>query len=352
MLTVTGMTVVLAGIAGASAIHHLNSSSEVKSGSASDSPLSLQARRVHALGRLEPAGRLLNISARSGNEGARVDRLLVREGDDVTAGELLAVLDNESLRQAVLAEAEARWHLTQIQLEQVKAGAKEGDIAAQKLRVELQAEQKRVAERELQRARDLHAKNVLTIEELDKKKWSVDQAELEYQRAQEQLKSLSEVRDIDVRVAERNVAVAEAAVHRAQVDLQNTKIQAPTAGRILKIHAFPGEKIGDTGLLEMGDVLHMEAVAEIFEADVVFLRPGLKAIVHVDCLEDPISGEISEIGHRVARKVVLTNDPVNDTDARVVEVRIRLSPDEVDRVVRLSNARIEVSIEIPAGSGP
>jgi HlyD family secretion protein len=47
----------------------------------------------------------------------------------------------------------------------------------------------------------------------------------------------------------------------------------------------------------------------------------------------------------VARKIVLTNDPVSDTDARVVEVRIDLEPESARRVERLSNARVEVFIE-------
>jgi HlyD family secretion protein len=41
---------------------------------------------------------------------------------------------------------------------------------------------------------------------------------------------------------------------------------------------------------------------------------------------------------------VLTNDPVSDTDARVVEVRIDLKSDQIESVARLSNARVEVTI--------
>jgi HlyD family secretion protein len=48
----------------------------------------------------------------------------------------------------------------------------------------------------------------------------------------------------------------------------------------------------------------------------------------------------------VARKSVLTNDPVSDTDARVVEVRVTLAPQSAARVVRLANARVEVTIDI------
>lgn len=47
----------------------------------------------------------------------------------------------------------------------------------------------------------------------------------------------------------------------------------------------------------------------------------------------------------VAKKDVLANDPVADTDARVVEVKVRLQADDARQVERLSNARVEVTID-------
>jgi HlyD family secretion protein len=99
-------------------------------------------------------------------------------------------------------------------------------------------------------------------------------------------------------------------------------------------------------VLELGDVREMQAVAEVFEADVSLLREGLSAEVVVDGSGDRLTGRVVEIGHLVARKVVLTNDPVSDTDARVVEVRVSLDAESSARVARLSNARVEVKISL------
>lgn len=347
ILWIGTILVLLGGITAASVAHHFQHQAQAETKSSAPPP---RALRIHALGRLEPAGTVLKIFPPSGNDGTRVEKLLVNEGDDIPANALVAVLDNEKLRQASLVEAEARLQLAQTRLEQVKAGAKAGDIAAQQLSVDLHAEQMKVADRELKRALELSEKKIITKEDFDNKQWIVDRIKLEHRRSLEQLKSVKEVRDIDVRVAEREVASSQAAVRRAGIDLETTQVRSPSAGRVLKIHTHSGERISDQGLLELGDVLHMEAVAEVFEADVTQLTPGLPAIVKVDCLEKPIPGEVAQIGHRVARKVVLTNDPVSDTDARVVEVRIRLAPDEIQRVVRLSNARVEVTIELPHDS--
>lgn len=341
------LVVVLAGIAGATAVHRLQSDSKSGRESASPDPAAIPVNHVHALGRLEPAGTVLSLSPPSGNEGARVERMLVAEGDDVPADFVVATLDNADRRRAALAEAEARLDAAKARLNQTRAGAKEGDIAAQRYAVDVVVEQIKVAQRELKRARELHAKNVLTIEDLDNKQWAVDRAELEHRRAQELLKSVGEVREIDVRVAEQDVATALAAVQRAQSELDASEVRTRSAGRILKIHTHQGERIGDQGLLEIGDVLHMEAVAEIFEADVFRVRPGQAALVKLDCVDEELRGEVAEVGHLVARKAVLSNDPVSDTDARVVEVRIRLKPEDCERVARLSNARVEVQIELP-----
>jgi HlyD family secretion protein len=47
----------------------------------------------------------------------------------------------------------------------------------------------------------------------------------------------------------------------------------------------------------------------------------------------------------IGRKDVLSSDPVDDTDARVVEVRIRLDEKDGQRVSGLSWAKVEVMIE-------
>jgi HlyD family secretion protein len=348
LLWCLALVVTLGGFGGAAAVCQLQSESVPHANESIATAAASLGRRVHALGRLEPAGTVLRLSPPSGNEGARVERLMVREGEDVPAGSVVAVLDNAERRQAACAEAEARWHAAQARLEQIRAGAKAGDIAAQRFAVEVLAEQIKVARRELKRARDLHAKNVVTVEDLDAKQWAADRVELEHRRALELLKSISEVRETDVRVAEQEVATALAAVQRARADLAASEVRTPAAGRILKIHTRQGERIGDRGLLEVGDVLRMEAVAEIFEGDVFHIRPGLPAVVTVDSVADPLPGEVADVGHVVARKAVLSNDPVSDTDARVVEVRIRLRPADCERVARLSNARGEAQIELSA----
>ena len=160
------------------------------------------------------------------------------------------------------------------------------------------------------------------------------------------LSSLSEVRETDVRAAQSDIDAAVAAVASAQAELAGSELKAPLAGRILRIRSFPGERVDPQGLLELADVGSMQAVAEVYEGDVGLLSPGLPAKVVLDASGEELSGVVAEIGNAVARKVVLTNDPVSDTDARVVEVRIDLEAASAAKVARLSNARVEVFIQL------
>lgn len=304
------------------------------------------ARRVqvHSLGRLEPTGTILQLSPRSGNEGAVIEKLLVNEGDDVDAGATLAILDNQTRRQAAVEEAQARLAAAEARLQQIKAGAKSGDIEAQQAAVNLAESQSKVAARDLGRAKELHAKQAISIELVDQRQWEFDRLQIEQRRAAGTLASLREIRDVDVAVAEKDITGAHAAVARAQADLDASVVTAPVSGRILKIHTHPGEKLNERGVLEMGDVLRMQAVAEVFEADVSLIQKGMKAEIRIDSSGRQIEGTVIEIGNLVSRKVVLTNDPVSDTDARVVEVRIDLNSNQIESVARLANARVEVTI--------
>ncbi|MEY3175412.1 MAG: hypothetical protein RLZZ436_3326 [Planctomycetota bacterium] len=301
---------------------------------------------VHALGRLEPASRILELSPESGNEGATIRELLVEEGQDVEAGAVLAILDNYVRREASVAEARAALNAAEAKLAQVRAGAKSGDITAQEASLALTRQQATVARRELDRAKELHQRKALSIEDLDTRQWELDRLLIEQQRAAGLLDSLREIRETDVQAAVAEVARAQAVLASAETLLASSRIQAPVAGRILRIHVRPGERLGNDGVLELGDVRQMQAVAEVFEADVSLLRTGLNAEVVVDGSGIRLQGKVVEIGHLVARKIVLTNDPVSDTDARVVEVRVALDAQSSTQVARLSNSRVEVTIQL------
>lgn len=128
VLRIVVLVLVLGGIAGATAVHRMQADAAAGRASTAPDAATATVEHVHALGRLEPAGTVLRLSPPSGNEGARVERLLVSEGDDVPAGCVVATLDNADRRKAALAEAEARLDAAKARLDQTRAVQRRGTL--------------------------------------------------------------------------------------------------------------------------------------------------------------------------------------------------------------------------------
>jgi HlyD family secretion protein len=322
-----------------------SSMQNVRSNQAPTSSPAMHPHSVHALGRLEPDGTILSLFPASGNEGACVTELLVCEGQDVTEGELLATMDTYHRKACTLAEADAALQASKTRLKQIEAGAKQGDILAAEAAVQLASDQVQVAKREMERAKQLKSQNAIAEEEMDSRTWSFDRAVRELSRLEGVLQSTKEVRGIDVAVQRAQVSLSESVKQSAIAHLEATQLKAPCAGRVLKIHTRLGEKPSSQGIIDLGNVLQMQAVAEVYEGDIDKLEMGQAALIRLDSLARPLHGSIVEIGNMVARKVVLTNDPVSDTDARIVEVRVAIVAEDVSKVIRMSNARVEVHFQ-------
>ena len=99
-------------------------------------------RKITALGRLEPLGEVIRLGVSQSLDGDRISQLLVKEGDRVKAGQVIAILDARDRLKSVLDETQEKVKVARASLAQVKAGAKSGEIAAQVATIgKLKAEQ-------------------------------------------------------------------------------------------------------------------------------------------------------------------------------------------------------------------
>ncbi len=137
---------------------------------------------------------------------------------------------------------------------------------------------------------------------------------------------------------------AKANVERAQAELELSYVRAPHAGIILKINTFPGELVKNEGILELGNIQKMYVTAEVYETDISRVKLGQSVTIKTDKIIGDLEGNVEEIGWKVGRQDVLGTDPVVDTDARVVEVKISLDHRSSAKVNRLTNLKINVII--------
>ncbi|MEO0967037.1 MAG: HlyD family efflux transporter periplasmic adaptor subunit [Cyanobacteria bacterium J06639_18] len=141
VIALTLPIVVAAGILATAKVEQLRTMTGV-----SVTPTAPATISVNAIGRLEPTGKVIKLSAPSSGLEAvsRVDRVLVREGQSIEKGETIAILDNLSTNQAVLSEARAKLQESRANLVSIRTVSPR-DIEAQiavvnRLRAQLGAE--------------------------------------------------------------------------------------------------------------------------------------------------------------------------------------------------------------------
>jgi HlyD family secretion protein len=341
---------------------------------------------VAALGYLEPQGEVTYVSAStplsSEGGGSRIYQLLVKEGDKVRTGQVIAILDNYNSRQAALKQAEEQVSVAQARLAQVKAGAKTGEIKAQKatsarLEAELNgsvAAQKATiarleaefsnAQAEYQRWQQLYQDGATSASNADSKRLRLETVREQINEAKATLKRtvnssldqiteakatldrIAEVRPVDVYVARTEVASAVAAVTKAQADLDLSQVRAPKNGQILKIYTWPGEVINNKGIVSLGQTDQMYAVAEVYEVDISRVHIGQRATVTSKngAFTKKLHGTVTQIGRQIGKKDVLSTDPAADVDARVVDVKIHLDQADSNYVKNLTNLQVQIII--------
>ena len=338
-------------------------------------------RTVTALGRLEPKGEVIQLSAPASSQASRVEQLLVKEGARVKAGQTVAILDSRARASAAVDEAEAQVRVAQAKLAQIQAGAKRGEIAAQQALIarldaqhqgdvdaqaatvaRLQAQAQNAAV-ENKRYGSLYQEGAISASERDSKRLTLETDQKSLQEAQAVLRRIqttsspqlseakanlariAEVRPTDLQAAEAEINRAKAAVNQAKADLEQAFVKSPQNGSVLGINTHPGELIGDSGIVEIGQTDPMYAVAEVYQSDIRRVRAGQRVRLTSDSLSDELQGTVEWIGAQVQRQNIINTDPSENIDARIVEVHVRLDDASSQKAAKFTNLQVKAVIE-------
>ncbi|MGC1528143.1 MAG: ABC exporter membrane fusion protein [Phormidesmis sp.] len=336
---------------------------------------------VTALGRLEPAGELVNITAPTSTQESRVDELRVAVGDRIQAGQVIAVLDSRDRLQAALQKAQQQVEIARAQQAQVEAGAKSGEVQAQLAEISrLEAERlgsiatqqatiNRIAAEvdnaraDYQRYDSLFQQGALSESDRDARRLTLTTTEQRLAEAQATLSRIEtttqqqisqakatlnrieEVRPVDLSEATAQVQSAIASVAEAQASLEQTYVKSPSAGQILEIHTRPGETVSSEGIVTLGQTQQMMAIAEVYQNDIAKVQLGQSVEITTPVLAETLAGTVERIGLQVDRQQVVNEDPAANIDAKIVEVTIRLDKASGERVAGLSNLQVTATIQ-------
>lgn len=342
-------------------------------------------RTVAALGRVEPSSSVIKLSVANAQD-SRVNELLVQEGDQVEANQVIATLQGIERKQAEVAEAGQKIGLQQAKVTQAQtAAATPSQRSAQEATIrQLEADRRtkilqnqaaiesaeatlREAQADYDRYRKLYDQGAVSGSDLDTRLKTLDTAQANLDQAKSQLANtqqtlsaqieaasetlnqLGEVRPVDVAVAQADLAYAQSQLNRAQVDLEDFYVRVPVAGQILRINTRVGERVNpDQGIVDLGKTDQMVVIAEVYETDVPKLAVGQRATITSENggFTDVLEGAVESIGLQIRKTDVLNSDPAADTNARVVEVKIKLASDSSKQVAGLTYMQVRVKIQV------
>ncbi|MBS3026183.1 MAG: ABC exporter membrane fusion protein [Dolichospermum sp. DET50] len=341
-----------------------------------------EIKTVTALGRIEPEGEVIKLSAAISGEGSRVAKILVQEGDMIKAGQVIAILDNSDRLQAELTEAKAEVKIIQSKIAQVQAGAKPGEITAQRAIIDrlaaesqgdtdsqkatlekLQAELLN-AESENKRYQELYREGAISASQKDSKNLNVETAKKSLQAAQSQLKKLelssqqkikeasatlnqiSEVRKVDVDAAIAELNRADTVVKKATINLQQAYVKSPQNGQVFEIYTHPGELISNNGIADIGKTSQMYVVAEVYESDITKIIQGKQVRIVSDTFTQELQGKVERIGLQVRKQNLTNTDPSSNIDNRIVKVHIRLNKVSTQQAAKFTNMQVKAIISL------
>jgi HlyD family secretion protein len=259
-------------------------------------------QRLRVSGQVQPL-RQVNVSPR---ESGRLAELLVDQGDEVVAGQLLARMDYGDLASGIR-QAQARIQELQARLAEQQAGERPQVIAAAQARVDAARSQVDLAQRELERIQALVQAGVVARSELDQRSARLEQAQADLRAAQQELERLQlGSRPETLQQIQAQIAQAQAELAQRQSRLADTEVRAPFSGvvvqRFAEVGSFvaPTTAASDATAASSSSILALaqgiEVRAEVPEAQIAQVRVGqpveIRSLAYPDLL---VQGRVKRI---------------------------------------------------------
>jgi multidrug resistance efflux pump len=288
-----------------------------------------------------------------------VAEVAVQDFQKVTAGQLLVRIDDRIFQQKLeQAKATLAAHKAALANSEQTRRSNEAKIKSNEAQVDSAKAALKAAEANWERIEPLLSRGVTTQKEADQARASLDQAKAALSQAQAAVEVARQ--DLIATLVSRSsleaaVQGAEAAVHLAEIDLQNTRIVAPQDGRLGEIGARVGQYVaaGTQLLAVVPETIWV--VANFKETQLAGMKVGQPVTLQVDALEHArLSGHIERFSPAAGSEFsVLKADNATGNFTKVaqrVPVRIAIDPDQslVERLAPGMSVEVSVNTEAPA----
>jgi len=263
----------------------------------------------------------------------RIVELAVREGQTVTLGQLIARLDTETLA-ADVRRAEAALRTAEAQLADLRAGSRSQEIEQARANLRNTEATRVWTERELERTRALHGRELVALQEVERARQAHDVAVGNEAAARQRL-DLVEAgpRPLEVDAARSRVEEATAALAMARARLDEARLSSPVNGLVLHKNVEAGETVNPgVSLVTLMNPADLWLRAYVPETDIGRVKIGQAARIAVDAFPGRrFEGAISEIGAEAEytpRNVQTKKERVN------LVFRIKIAVKNLDGVLK------------------
>ncbi|QEM66932.1 HlyD family efflux transporter periplasmic adaptor subunit [Geobacter sp. FeAm09] len=215
--------------------------------------------------------------------GGRLAQRLVDEGEMVTAGQLVARLEDDELKEDKNARA-AEKRAAQAALADLQAGSRREEIAqAEAVLARLRADAERLRKDAL-RSEALFKREVIPLKDLDAARAGRDASAAAVREAEQRVRLLRiGPRPDAVRQAKSHVEATEAGLALSETRLSQSMLTAPLTGLVLAKHAEQGEMLAvGAPVVTIGKMDEVWLKAYIPEAEMGRVKVGQPARVTVD----------------------------------------------------------------------
>ena len=262
----------------------------------------------------------------------RVARIPVREGQNVSRGDVLIEINDKDERAAV-AQAQAAVSQAEAKIRQLR---EVGLPAAEQGLVQAQANATQ-ARQQYDRSKDLKAKGFVSQSALDDAQRNLDVAESQLRAARLQVQSNSPAGS-DYAMAQTALTQARASLDVAQAKLDETVIRAPVDGTLIARAVEPGNVVQPgKELMALAPSGETQIVVQIDEKNLAQLKLGQKALGSADAFPR----------ERFAAELVYINPGIDALRGSVeVKLRVPIPPDYLRQDMTVS-----VDIEVARSAG-
>ncbi len=262
----------------------------------------------------------------------RVSEITVREGDFVTAGQVVARMQIDTLvAQREEARAGYQEALHAVAAAKAQISLRQSDVVAVQALVAQREAELDAARRRLARSETLSREGAASQQELDDDRAKVRSAEAALAATRAQVvaaQAAVESARAQQTGAEARVGAVQASIERIEVDIADSELKAPRDGRVQVRVAQPGEVIGAGGrvlnLLDLSDVYMTFFVPEVVAGRIAL---GSEARIVVDAAAGAVMPARVSFVASQAQFTPKTVETASERQKLMFRVRAQLPPE-------------------------